>query len=149
MSSVNIIVHRNPCLTSSVGLSYTNADKKGLRPICNPYNTCNTCPAPPSHTSLSLLTSSCSTTVPLLEPYYIISIDLKKKKTRCNSWLSLYIYSPPPFNEAAHPSWLLLLQYTLGLAFLSPGLLHTQYIYLMSLYSVSHFTSHCPQIYSS
>lgn len=149
MSSVNIIVHRNPCLTSSVGLSYTNADKKGLRPICNPYNTCNTCPAPPSHTSLSLLTSSCSTTVPLLEPYYIISIDLKKKKKHGATPDCLYTFTPPPFNEAAHPSWLLLLQYTLGLAFLSPGLLHTQYIYLMSLYSVSHFTSHCPQIYSS
>lgn len=95
MSSVNIIVHRNPCLTSSVGLSYTNADKKGLRPICNPYNTCNTCPAPPSHTSLSLLTSSCSTTVPLLEPYYIISIDLKKKKHGATPDC-LYTFTPPP-----------------------------------------------------
>lgn len=37
--------------------------------------------APPSYTSLPILISSCSTTVPLLVPYYMISPDPQKQST--------------------------------------------------------------------
>ncbi|KAF7664940.1 hypothetical protein LDENG_00160450 [Lucifuga dentata] len=42
MSSANIIVQGDSCLTSSVSLSITTANKKGLRadPWCSPTSTC-------------------------------------------------------------------------------------------------------------
>ncbi|MEQ2261068.1 hypothetical protein XENORESO_005255 [Xenotaenia resolanae] len=51
MSSTNIIVHGYFCLTSSINLSITTADKKGLRadPGCNPTTNLNSFVTPTAH----------------------------------------------------------------------------------------------------
>ncbi|KAF7647096.1 hypothetical protein LDENG_00177580 [Lucifuga dentata] len=57
MPSANIIVHGDSFLISSVNLSITNANKKGLRanPSCNPTSTLNPCVVPTTHlTSVAL-----------------------------------------------------------------------------------------------
>ncbi|KAF7644942.1 hypothetical protein LDENG_00213250 [Lucifuga dentata] len=65
MSSANIIVQGDSCLTSSVSLSITTANKKGLRadPWCSPTSTLNSSVTPTAHltTVLQLSYMSCTT----------------------------------------------------------------------------------------
>ncbi|KAF7642611.1 hypothetical protein LDENG_00254750 [Lucifuga dentata] len=65
MSSANIIVQGDCCLTSSVSLSITTANKKGLRadPWCSPTSTLNSSVTPTAHltTVLQLSYMSCTT----------------------------------------------------------------------------------------
>ncbi|KAJ8356648.1 hypothetical protein SKAU_G00194420 [Synaphobranchus kaupii] len=102
MSSANIMVHGDSCLTSSVNLSITIANKKGLRadPWCNPTPTLNASVTPTAHLTTVTLSSymSCtlltyfSDTPDFLMQYHTSSLGTlsyafsRSTKTQCNSF---------------------------------------------------------------